>query len=88
MEEFGPVLAALTPLHWLLLRQLLAGNTNRELARAAGITAAEVREALDDLCGRFNVRSRQELTARAQRALEAWTRDGREQPHGEARQVG
>lgn len=63
MEDLSAVIAALTPLHWLFLRRILAGSSNRELARAAGMTPAEVRSVLADLCQRFDVKSREELKA-------------------------
>jgi two-component system, NarL family, nitrate/nitrite response regulator NarL len=61
--------ARLTPRQQRLLRALLAGLTNREIAGRLGLQEQTVKNQLSVLYGKLGVRSRLELAVRAGRQV-------------------
>ena len=59
-----PVLR-LTPRHWELLRLVVDGHTNTQIARRLGVTEGTVRTHLENIYGRLHVSSRTAAVTRA-----------------------
>jgi two-component system, NarL family, nitrate/nitrite response regulator NarL len=68
-------MARLTPRQQQILRALLAGSTNREIASRLGLREQTIKNHLSVIYGKVGVRNRLELALRVSRS--APTEDGR-----------